>query len=273
MRVVRSVSFHLSKPIDCPYLDGQREQVLCTRLPGGGPFAPENPVVSARLRAAATTLYNELSRLGFRRSHDVAYTPRCAGCSACTPVRVVTERFRRSRSMRRAWNRNRDLIAEATAPIATAEHFALFKRYVTSRHGDGEMAAMDEEAFAHMVEASPVETRLVSWRLDGVLVAAALVDVLDDGLSANYSYFEPAHEARSLGVLMVLWLIETARDAGMPHVYLGYLVEGSRKMDYKARFGPLERLDGAAWVPWQPTTTAEPPSAEAEGQAPPPTAR
>jgi len=216
----------------CPYLAGRRERKLITELAG-----PD-----------ATARYTLLSSAGFRRSHQFAYRPACSGCSACIPVRVDAAGFVASPSLRRVARANRDLGAAQLPAKATDEQYALFGRYIGSRHGDGEMADMTVLDYQGMVRQSRVDTRMVELREDGGrLVAACLFDRLDNGLSAVYSFFDPDLGRRSLGTYMVLWLIETARAAGLPYVYLGYWIRDAPKMTYKSRFRPLEAFGPDGW--------------------------
>ncbi len=226
-------NFYVLEPNLCPYLPGRTERKLLTEISG-----PD-----ARQR------YDLLSRAGFRRSHRFAYRPACANCSACVPVRVGVEAFQAGRSLRRIQRANADLTASMAPAKASPEQYALFRHYIESRHGDGQMTGMTEQEDRAMVEASDIDTRLAEFRApDGTLLAVCLLDWLSDGPSAVYSFFDPEQSRRSLGTFVVLWLIEAAREAGAAHVYLGYWIEGSRKMTYKARFRPLEALIGTAWT-------------------------
>jgi arginine-tRNA-protein transferase len=197
-------------------------------------------------RAQAT--YEALTLAGFRRSHRFAYRPACGQCNACTPVRVVVDGFTPGRSLRRILRSNADLSVRLVPARATAEQFALFRRYIESRHGNGEMAGMTEQEYRDMVESSDIDTLLAEFRDPaGDLLAVCLLDWLADGPSAVYSFFEPGEVRRSLGTYVVLSLIDAARQAGRPHVYLGYWIEHSRKMAYKTRFRPLEGLGSGGW--------------------------
>lgn len=225
-------NYYVLEPNLCPYLSGRLERKLLTEIRG---------------RHAQAT-YETLTLAGFRRSHRFAYRPACSQCSACTAVRVVVDRFAPGRSLRRIQRNNADLRVRSLPPRATAEQFVLFRRYIESRHGDGEMAGMSEQEYRDMVEASDIDTRLVEFRdADGRLIAVCLLDWLSSGPSAVYSFFDPEEAGRSLGTYVVLSLIEAARHAGAPYVYLGYWIEHSRKMAYKTRFRPLEALGADGW--------------------------
>jgi leucyl-tRNA---protein transferase len=227
-------NYYVLEPNLCPYLSGRMERKLLTEISGH----------------QAQETYEVLTLAGFRRSHRFAYRPACSQCSACTPVRVVVDRFVPGRSLRRILRVNADLSVSQVAPRATVEQFALFRRYIESRHGDGEMAGMSKQEYRDMVESSDIDTRLTEFREpDGRLVAVCLVDWLESGPSAVYSFFEPEASSRSLGTYVVLQLIEAARQEGAAYVYLGYWIEHSRKMAYKTRFQPLEGLGPQGWRP------------------------
>lgn len=224
--------FYLSGPRPCPYLYGRVERSIFTELTG----------------VEAGKIYEMLLRCGFRRSHQVAFRPACPDCRACVPVRVVVGAFEERPWMRRIRKINALLTVEQRPARATREQYALFRRYIATRHGDGEMALMDYDDYRSMVEDSPIDSLVAEFRdPSGTLTAACLADQLSDGFSAVYSFFEPGKVWPSLGSHMILWLIETAQRRGLPYMYLGYWVEGSRKMAYKARFTPLEALDSQGW--------------------------
>lgn len=228
------LTFHRSAPMSCPYLPDRTEQQLFAEL--SGPSADE--------------VFNRLSRAGFRRSHHIAYRPVCQGCNACQPVRIRTRDFDWTKGWRRIRNKNADLSAVNVGLNVTQEQFDLFSRYLDARHDDGDMAQMSARDYLHLVIASPVKTSVVEFRdADQNLVAACLLDRLDDGFSAVYSFFDSRENSRSLGTYMILWMIETAFAEGLDHVYLGFWIEGSRKMEYKSRFSPLEGFSIDGWRP------------------------
>mgnify|MGYP001550562287 CR=1 FL=1 len=224
--------FYRTAALPCPYLGGRVERKLVTELVGRG----------------AHDFYNLLSRAGFRRSHNLAYRPACAGCAACLPVRILADDFVNSRSLKRIRSLNRDLRVRGIAPTATLEQYRLFLRYQRSRHADSDMAAMTYGDYRSMIEESPVSTCLIELRDEtGVLCGCCLLDALDDGLSAVYSFYDPNEPKRSLGTFLVLALIDEARRQSLPYVYLGYWIGDSAKMAYKARFRPLEGLESGTW--------------------------
>ncbi len=228
--------FYLTEAQPCPYLPGRMERKLFTRL------HPE-------LGQAAI---DDLLRNGFRRSQNIAYQPHCDGCAKCVSVRVPTDSFRPSRGQRRVWRKNRDLLARRQRPISTPEQYRLFRDYIDVRHGDGGMADMTVMDYMVMVEDSVVKTAITEYRLPAEqerLVAVALCDQLSDGISLVYSFFDPELVGRSLGTYVILEHIEHARRRGLPFVYLGYWVDGSRKMAYKTRFRPQQHLGPMGWSP------------------------
>ena len=201
----------------------------------------------------AAPLNDALTHSGFRRSQMISYRPACDGCAACVSVRVVAEEFEPGRTMRRVARMNDDLVRTVVPPEATREQFALLQGYLASRHAGGGMSDMGLFDYVAMVEETPVETMLVEYRTRepdgsaGALVACALTDVLQDGLSMVYSFFDPELAYRSLGTYMIYDHVRVAKAKATPYVYLGYWVRGSRKMDYKARFQPLEALGSSGW--------------------------
>ena len=202
----------------------------------------------------ATELNDALGRIGFRRSQGVAYRPSCAGCTACVSVRVVTGEFVPNATQRKLLRRHADLEVVACRAWATDEQFQLLRRYLAQRHPSGGMANMDEDDYADMIEHSPVNSLIVEYREPSVngrrgkLIGACLTDRQADGLSMIYSFFQADHPGRpALGNFIIMDHILRARDAGLPHVYLGYWVKGSSRMEYKTRYRPLEVLGPAGW--------------------------
>jgi arginine-tRNA-protein transferase len=234
--------FYLTAPSPCPYLPGQEERKVFTHLVGD----------------RAADLNHLLTEGGFRRSQSIAYRPACETCRACVSVRVIAGEFVPTRNMRRVADRNNDIVGDIRSATPTSEQYSVFRAYLDARHHDGGMADMTVLDYAMMIEDSHVDTRLVEYRLRspdsalngrgaGPLLAVALTDVLRDGLSMVYSFFEPDFSGRSLGTFMILDHIERARRMGLKYVYLGYWVPKSKKMDYKSRFLPQERLMPAGW--------------------------
>ena len=226
----------------CPYLPGREERKVFTHLVGD----------------KATDLNDLLTHGGFRRSQSIAYRPACDQCRACVSVRVIANEFRHSRNFRKVLARNSDLVGEQRSAVPTSEQYSIFRSYLDQRHRHGGMADMTVLDYAMMVEDSHVETRIIEYRRrnlsngpnarGGELIAVALTDVLSDGLSMVYSFFDPSETTRSLGTFMILDHIARARRQGLPYVYLGYWIEGSKKMDYKSRYLPQQRLAAAGWL-------------------------
>ena len=229
--------FYLTAPSPCPYLPRRDERKVFTHLIG----------------KRAASLNDTLTQSGFRRSQTIAYRPACENCRACVSVRVKVDEFLPSRNLRRVDERNADVRGSVIRGEPSSEQYSLFRGYLDARHAEGGMADMTVLDYSMMVEDSHVETRLVEYRVGstsiarGPLVAVCLTDLLADGLSMVYSFYEPTEHARSLGSFMILDHIRRAKRLGLAHVYLGYWVEGSKKMAYKARFLPQERLGMSGW--------------------------
>ena len=224
--------FFATAPLPCPYFPDRVERRVVTELIGNN----------------ATARHDALSLAGFRRSHDIAYVPACPDCTACVAVRVLASEFKPSRSFQRIQKKNRNVQIIECPPQVSDEQFALFTDYQHSRHRGGEMSKMDFLDYKSLVEETPVETVLFEFReTDDALVGACLVDRVDNGLSAVYSYYDPTLETRSFGTFMILWLIEKTRELGLDYTYLGYWIEGCQKMSYKIRFKPIEAFSPEGW--------------------------
>lgn len=237
-RLTEHPQFYLTAPSPCPYLPGRHERKVFTHLVG----------------ERAEALNDILTQGGFRRSQNIAYRPACEGCRACVSVRVVVDEFQWTRSLKRIAKANTGLERRERPALPSSEQYSVFRVYLDERHADGGMADMTVLDYAMMVEDTHVDTRMFEYRrpgsgrMRGPLVACALTDVLSDGLSMVYSFYEPEEESASLGTYMILDHIRRAAELGLPYVYLGYWVEGSDKMAYKKRFQPQEHLGSKGWV-------------------------
>ena len=234
--------FYLTAPATCPYLEGKLERKVFTHLVG----------------EKAPAINDMLTQGGFRRSQNIAYRPACDNCRACVSIRVVVDQFSPSKSLKRILSANKDLIGNELPPSPNSEQFALFSDYLSSRHKDGGMVGMTSLDFAMMVEDSHVNTSVIEYRKRGIdsgitgkgngpLIAVALSDVLADGLSMVYSFFDVDEERKSLGSYMILDHIFRARKLGLPYLYLGFWIEQSPKMSYKTRFKPQQHLIAGGW--------------------------
>src|SRR5215217_393731 len=203
----------LTAAMPCPYLPGKQERKLFTHLTG----------------RRASSLHHLLSENGFRRSQNLIYRPACEGCNACQSVRIVAGEFEPSGRYRRVQGKNDDLVISVRPTTATSEQYDLFKRYLESRHAGGGMNQMSFVDYEYMVEDTPVQSVLVEYRLrddpENTLVAVALTDVMPDGLSMVYSFYDPELAQRSLGTYLILDHISQVRSAALNYVYLGYWVQ------------------------------------------------
>lgn len=229
----KTLPFYITLPSPCPYLPGEMERKIFTPLdPLNGPY-----------------LNDYLTHSGFRRSQNVIYRPACETCQSCKSLRVLASEFKPSSSFRRIDRLNADLTREVTEAFATHEQFTLLRTYLNSRHKEGGMSDMDFERYELMVEDCAAHTEIVEYREEGGrLIACCITDTLRDGLSMVYSFFDPAAKKRSLGTYMILDHIDLCVSENLPFLYLGYWVENSTKMDYKARFMPNQLLGKKGWA-------------------------
>ncbi len=237
-------NFYHSPSMPCPYIKGLFEQQTFIKLSND----------------KATEEYNELSRAGFRRSHDTVYRPSCCKCNACKTVRIKVNDFKLNKNWQRILNKNKNISmkiingkitdGEYIGQLDNDEQFNLFSKYVTTRHMEGGMAAMSRDDYNNLLS-SPVDTNIIEFRdMQNKLVSGCIIDNLDDGISAVYSFFDINLVKNSLGSYMILKLIELANKHNLPYVYLGFIIKNNPKMIYKSRFKPLELFKNGLWQPY-----------------------
>ncbi len=253
MRHQSPPQFFLSMESDCPYIKGNRERKLFTTLTRNKPQRTQN----------------DLSHIGFRRSQNIIYRPACANCSACISARVPADDYKLRTSQKRIKSKNKNITREVRQCHATDEQYEVFQRYVSMRHEDGGMSDMSIEEFQAMMEEPLVSARIVEYRLmengrPGPLIAACLTDVVSDGISMVYSFFDPDFDHLSLGTYMILDHIDLCKKTHLDFVYLGYWIKDAPNMRYKANFAPLDLFVNGKWSRFAEPSEAKPNHIEAQ---------
>jgi len=231
MSSLRTLVFYATPAHDCSYLPDREATTM---------FVDPRAHIDKKL-------YSQLTALGFRRSGTHYYRPHCEACNACIPVRVNVNHFHPDRNQRRVMKKNSDLECTLVPAAFTESYYRLYANYVELRHKDGDMYPPSREQFISFLVEGTSDSWFLEMRKDGELVALAAIDVLDDGLSAIYTVFDPTQESRSLGTFAVLWQIEETKRRKQPHLYLGYWIKQCNKMSYKTRFKPMEALHDGQW--------------------------
>lgn len=231
MTELARLKFYATQPHTCSYLPEEQATTLF--------LDPSQPM--------DVQVYADLSEMGFRRSGDHLYRPHCQKCDACTAARIPAALFVPNRQQKRIFKRNSDLTVQAVKPGFSEEHFDLYQRYIEQRHADGDMFPPSREQFStFLVRDLPFST-FYEFRLDNRLMAVAVTDVLPNGLSAVYTFYEPSEERRSLGRFGILWQIAEAQRLGLEALYLGYWIKNCKKMNYKTEYRPIELLINQRW--------------------------
>ncbi len=236
MTDLSNIRLFATHPHSCSYLVDQDATTVFV-----DPAAPMN-----------VHLYSRLSEIGFRRSGSHLYRPHCERCKACIPARIPARRFSPNRQQRRCWRRNSDLQVLIADNLNGDEHYALYERYITERHSDGDMYPPTRLQFDAFLTSEWNTTQFIEFRQQQRLLGVTVCDIMDNGISAVYTYFDPADEHRSLGTFAILYQIEQARQLDLHAVYLGYWIKQCRKMRYKSQFRPLEMLVDNRWTSLQP---------------------
>ncbi|MEH6590271.1 MAG: arginyltransferase [Halioglobus sp.] len=229
---LRDLKVYTTYPHSCSYLEGQDAVTLFVD--------PRQKIDKA--------LYSNLSAVGFRRSGSHVYRPHCAQCNACIPARIPVATFEPNRRQRRTVRRNQDLEIKRSGDIRDQEAYELYRCYIEQRHADGDMYPPDREQYESFLSNEWGCTDFYRIYDEDTLIAISVVDVLTDGLSAIYTFFDPEASKRSLGSFAIQWQIQRARELELDYVYLGYWIKGCQKMSYKSEYRPLELYVNNRWT-------------------------
>lgn len=232
MTDLSTLKLFATQPHPCSYIEGEQATTV---------FVDPEATIN-------TELYTQLSLLGFRRSGSHLYRPQCSGCQACMSCRIPVDLFRPNRSQRRCWQKNQDISINTTSRIDTLEHYNLYSRYIESRHQEGDMYPPSEEQYKAFLTSEWGATRYLEFRLNGLLIGVSVCDILGDGVSAVYTFYDASLHERSLGKFAILAQIERAKSLDLPYVYLGYWIKQCEKMSYKTDYRPLELLINRRWL-------------------------
>lgn len=228
---IGTVKLCLTEPHDCSYLEDRRSTTA---------FVDPSLGID-------TDLYSRMTEMGFRRSGPYLYAPMCAQCSACVPTRVPVASFKANRNQKRCWNKNADIMIEPVDEINIGEHFPLYARYINERHREGDMYPPSRKQFEEFLGNPWESTQFLEFRLADKLIGCAVIDIINNGLSAIYTYFDPAYTDRSIGNLAILFQIAMAQRLGLDYLYLGYWIADCAKMKYKTNYKPLQLYRENSW--------------------------
>ncbi|MBA4740063.1 MAG: arginyltransferase [Burkholderiales bacterium] len=230
---INQLQFYATAPYTCSYLSNRlaRSQVA----------TPSHKIDAS--------IYSDLVQVGFRRSGAFTYRPICDSCSACVPVRIDTENYKPSRSQKRVITRHAHLTNDIVDLKNSAEHYDLYLKYQSARHSGGGMDQDSREQYRHFLLQSNVETKLVEFRDSNTVVAVSIIDILEDGLSSVYTFFDTENKSASYGTYSICWQIDLCKEMGLKYLYLGYWIKESKKMSYKTHFHPLQGLIQDRWIP------------------------
>ncbi len=232
MSDLSTLKLFATQPHPCSYLDSQEATTL---------FVDPEAKVDIQL-------YTQLSQLGFRRSGAHLYRPQCLRCQACVSCRIPVKLFKPSRNQKRCWKQNQDISLQLVSNIRTAEHYQLYSKYIEERHPDGDMFPPSEEQYNAFLSSEWNLTQYIEFRVNGKLIGVSVCDQLGDGLSAVYTFYDPAEEHRSPGKFAILAQIDKAKSLGLDYLYLGYWIKECEKMNYKIQYRPLDLLVNRRWM-------------------------